>query len=256
MQIIPKKKCGLIERTELDGITSIGLSLSTKKFLNSTGVKIYNLIDGKKSYNEICEIIINEYNPSISERVKNDVENFLFSLKNMGIIEWEGKLNMNNGCILIGEKHFESVSMFICEFIKDKKTFKGFSTSTDIKSFLTPNLRSRSLYNSEVFFAKYKDNKIVAELSLIGLDSALGTATINTCIWEKKDDIKELFKYMLLHLKEIDCNKLKVTLLKNTLIPDYFSPETDLLFELGFKKEALLKKENFGRDVELLSYFL
>jgi len=256
MQIIPKKKCGLMEREELDGIVSIGLSLSTKKFLNSSGVRIYNLIDGKRHSDEICEIIKSKYNPSISERVKDDVVNFLFSLKNMGIIEWEERIDMDNGCTIIGEKQFEDVSKFICEFIKDKKMLRGFSASPDIKSFLTPNLRTRSLYNSEIFFAKYENNKIVAEISVVGLDNTFGTGTINTFIWEKEEDIEELFNSMSLYLKDIDCNKLKVILIKDNLIPDFDPILNNILFKIGFEKEATLKKENFGRDVELMSYFL
>lgn len=163
---------------------------------------------------------------------------------------------MNNGCILVGERQFADVSNYICDFIKKNKELNGFTASPDFKGFLIQNLRTRSLFNSEVFFAKYTEDEIVAEISVIGLDSGAGVGIINTCIWKDSNDIQELFSYVKNTLQNIDCNKLKVTLVENDILATYGEEFYNQLLELGFENETILKKESLGKDVKVMSYFL
>lgn len=170
---IPIKKNKVFLRKENDGVTLLYTDLSGIQLLNKTGTLIYSLIDGEKTINDICLAVSRNYEKALQSQVYEDTQNFLYSLKNKGLLRIKEETSkMAEGCSVIGERNYEDVSNFIKKYLsKDNSIIVGFLNIPDKIYYSTIAIRTRSFNLNETFFTYVKDNKILSMISVLGLDT-------------------------------------------------------------------------------------
>ena len=84
-RLYQNKDC--IFREEEGGAFLFDPGTGNLKFINSMGVNIYELCDGKITVGEIAALVIDNYKDISSKQIEDDVKTFLKSLLDMGFLK-------------------------------------------------------------------------------------------------------------------------------------------------------------------------
>ena len=251
---IPMKKVKVFSRKENDGVTLLYSDFIGVQFLNATGSSVYELIDGTRTIDEVCLLFSEKYTESDKRQIFLDTQDFIYSLRNKGLLAIkEVSKDMDDGFVVVGEKHYRETSNFISKYFgKDNTNIIGFVTVSDNRYYSTVAIRTRSFQLNEVYFAYVLDNEISSVVSIVGLDNMTGIATISSILGTEIDLMKKLYSEVYEYLKKHDIIKIKVVLSSDKQMENI----VDFVESLGFKQEAILKKEMYGNDAIILTDYI
>lgn len=239
----------LFHRNEGNDTISIFSIDSGLKFLENITSEIFNLIIDGFTPAEIFKQLVETYPNVPKEQIYKDFLSLLSSLKENNIIEYEGELSMNDSYLGICN---ETDYKLLEDFVKNNFNYVGLKepkliAMIDKNYYNAMNLRSVSLYATEIYFIKKKNEKIEGLISIGGFDQNIQTVSITNIIAEDDniDTLKEIYNYLENYITNLGVNKFKVTLIMNTNHEGLIK----LIKDFGFIEEALLENEYKNYDV-------
>lgn len=85
---IPEKASDLIWRSLEDGTVIIDPENGDIQVLNNVGARAWELVDGQRSIDQIAREITRDFEVSV-EDAKEDLDTYLTSLAEIGLIRWQ-----------------------------------------------------------------------------------------------------------------------------------------------------------------------
>lgn len=245
------------ERSELDDILMIFSTYADVKFLNKTGAFIYENINGENSYQDILKKIISFYDDIDPNIIEKDLQDFLLSMKNLGYINFEGDLLMEEGTDyrIATESDYPKISEFVVNYLKNDKNYSSvnFLTVRNKTYYITANIRTRAFYLNEVFFVCMVDQMIVSIIGVAGYNepqSALNLTAL-LCLENYEYTLDDLIRKTIDFAQKDHRYKMKIVF--HNEMPDKLK---SLINKWGFTYECVLKKEVGEIDFYIYSLYL
>jgi len=268
-----KKENLLYERKEKEGYFTIISKIhpeARELIINRTAREILDLSNGKRSVEEIKDLLSSRYENIPKEKIIFDVSKTLSVFSRLGIVEWIGE---NPFLVKQKEPISDGHSLYIAQeddlrkiekFIQTAE--KSFSGKENFIFYKNPTvtrgeyselvLRQKLFAFSEEFFLLTKGPEIEGLLSIsVPLYPGEFGAIIKLLICPKRY-LPELFDYSkgyFPYLAIKDVTKLKFYESGAEPIKE---PLKNFVLEKGFKKEGELKNElGFGKDLIIYSLY-
>ncbi len=240
-------------------ISAVIIRQTAEQFLlNSTGVKIFKYLLDNNDTDIVLELMLEEYGKVNKEVINKDILNIVNLLKIYNIIKADGLKEQKEDKIYkvaaIDEDMYAEAGHFI-----EKNRSKMFLIS-GVKGYYVPqNIRSRIMSNQEYYYGITEDNeyKCIAVInpnlnntSVINLSTLVFDNKINLDVMVDKG--KEIIEYII---KNMFCkvNKVRFSYYSNN---DEEPEFLDVLKNIGFEKEANLKKEYKDFDMHIYVIYL
>lgn len=238
-------------RYEKNGITTLNSELCGTKFLNPTGTFIYSLINGEREMEDIVVHMLKRY-PSVEARIlQAEVADFICSMHNMGFLDWEGVGEVREGCRLAGEADYKLVSELMLSYLTKTHSWQGYISANNPALYSAPAIRTRSFSANETYFIKCDNEKILALITVAGLDVPIALASIPCMLFSDLLDIKDLFHYTESSLSSRGILKIKIMHYELPVCNGI----TKVFGQLGFSLECTLTREVNGKDIAVYSKF-
>ena len=90
LMMIPEKSPDLIWRSLDDGTVIINPEQGDVKVLNEVGARVWELVDGQRSIDQIALEITQDYEVSLDDANK-DLKDYLNVMIDQGLLQWHGR---------------------------------------------------------------------------------------------------------------------------------------------------------------------
>ena len=90
LMMIPEKSPDLIWRSLDDGTVIINPEQGDVKVLNEVGARVWELVDGQRSIDQIALEITQDYEVSLDDANK-DLKDYLNVMIDQGLLQWHGQ---------------------------------------------------------------------------------------------------------------------------------------------------------------------
>ena len=90
LMMIPEKSPDLIWRSLDDGTVIINPEQGDVKVLNDVGARVWELVDGQRSIDQIALEITQDYEVSLDDANK-DLKDYLNVMIDQGLLQWHGQ---------------------------------------------------------------------------------------------------------------------------------------------------------------------
>jgi len=236
---------------------------SKELIINPTAKEILYLCNGKRSYSEIVEIMLNKYDVK-RKILENDIRKTLLFYSNLKIIEWlegENPFIMNH-CKVLSEKEeltaklaHESDIRKILDFLQNyKETLNYYSPYINEGDYSELVLRSKLFSFSEEFFILEKKGVIQGCLGIqMPINQSFTAAAINIILCPE-NELEHLLKYSISILSKTSvCPITKIRFIarnensKDDLI-------ANIVIKCGFIYEGFFRKEIGDLDIKMYSF--
>ncbi|URZ08014.1 PqqD family protein [Clostridium felsineum] len=262
MSTILMKNKNIFFREELNGQALVYSKFLSEEFLNETSSLIYKSINGKNSYDDIVEIVKNEYKDVDVNEIEKDVYDCLYMFKNLRLINWEGKLDEKMEATTqgyqfkaAGEREYKNISLFIKEKYKQQgDKVISFIPYDDMRYYNDFQVRTRNFNFSELHFISERNDDITSLISVLNFKPNDSTVSLGLIIADKEcmDDLESNYKSVEQILKDNGKRKIKINIVEDRMK----KPLLDFIEKIGFEKEAVLEKEYNGVDIHSFRKFL
>lgn len=236
-------------REEKNGTISF-LNLRTMNivFLNKTASIIFQHPE-INNLESLTKLLMIQYPRTNKDIIEQDCIDLLYRMDALEIISLTDVECKNEHIFVAGDSDFSNISKFIKRCInKDKKVL--LCSSIDLNHFSAYAIRVRQFSNLEFNFVHTDENNEIDALITCGTNPG-SSAFVITNIFSSKTQIKtlqEIIDYIFKMTK--DLTKFRV-MLSNILDNDLYQ----ILSQLGFSEEAILRKEYGSQDLICYALF-
>lgn len=239
--------------------------------LNGISKHILDLCDGKKTVEEIVEILLKEYKGAERKRIEGDLAGTLFNFMRIRIINWKGENGMNNNPFLAQDEEDlkGGFTLSLCtenDIRILQKRFAKFFASAErlpdkVKYFFGNDKREFTNFITirQFLYSYYKDFFVIkknAEIEGVIVVHPAQEVFLNSAIIQLIDSPKEILMVAIKKVKEYysNCSYKKVNTLR-IYIPENDVEVEEKIKECGFKCEGIREKE-YLEDINLKVYVL
>lgn len=218
--------------------------------LNKTGLKIFRYLEKNKDTDDVLKLMSNEYPMIKKETILNDILDIVNLLDIYNIIDCKNKdYTISDGMSALDEDNYELAEKFI-----ERNRSDDFLISGSKGYYTSQNIRTNIMNNKEYYYNIAHNSKFNCILVInpnINGSSVINISSLIFDIKVKHEDrvklAKKLLEYVISKMT-FKVNKIRFTFLAN----NDTDPKFLKLFEdIGFKKEAILKKEFNNYDMHL-----